>query len=372
MSGQELLELADKLAGVHERFHEAHVPLLKAVTEAANPFAKSWSGSNLGYQADVYYAGLKPRPPGAQFSSEWGIQQRHGRLGSKGDWQEFAREEVIAAIYQQADDPDLSKARAASASLAQGVEPLQAELMSALTVAVDDTSDPFLKGLLESAGQCVIRDTHEIINALVPGGQFMTRDMLAATQGRRAAPHQSVIAEMTALDQPSACAKELASIARQAGSHLVRLERRTKKSALVGTNVFIGHGRAPAWRFLKDFVRDRMQLPYDEFNRVPVAGVTNIARLSEMLDSAAIAFLILTAEDEQADGKQHARMNVIHEVGLFQGRLGFSRAIVLLEQGCEEFSNIQGLGQIRFPKDNIAAAFEDVRLVLEREGLVTS
>ena len=29
-----------------------------------------------------------------------------------------------------------------------------------------------------------------------------------------------------------------------------------------------------------------------------------------------------------------ARMNVIHEVGLFQGRLGFERAIVLLEEGC--------------------------------------
>jgi predicted nucleotide-binding protein len=372
MSGQELLELADKLASMHERFHEAHVSLLKAVTEAANPVAKSWSGSNLGYHADVYYSGLKPRPPGAQFSSEWGIQERYGGLGSKGDWQEFARDEVIAAIYQQAGNPDLSAAREASVFLAREVEPLRAELISALTIAVQNTPDPFLKSLLEKADQCVIRDTHEIIDALVPSGQLMTRDSLAANQGRRAAPHQSVIADMTALAQPSACAKELSSIARQAGSHLVRLDRRTKKSALVGTNVFIGHGRAPAWRVLKDFIRDRMNLPYDEFNRVPVAGVTNIARLSEMLDSAAIAFLILTAEDEQADGRQHARMNVIHEVGLFQGRLGFSRAIVLLEQGCEEFSNIQGLGQIRFPKDNIAAAFEDIRLVLEREGLVDS
>ena len=139
---------------------------------------------------------------------------------------------------------------------------------------------------------------------------------------------------------------------------------------MVGTNVFIGHGRSSAWRILKDFVRDRLSLPFDEFNRVPVAGVTNIARLSEMLDSAAIAFLILTAEDETADGKYQARMNVIHEVGLFQGRLGFTRAIVLLEQGCEEFSNIQGLGQIRFPKGNIAAAFEEIRLVLEREGII--
>lgn len=63
-------------------------------------------------------------------------------------------------------------------------------------------------------------------------------------------------------------------------------------------------------------------------------------------------------------------MNIVHEAGLFQGRLGFTRAIVLLEKGCEEFSNIQGLGQIRFSKDNIKEAFEGIRRVLEREGLL--
>jgi predicted nucleotide-binding protein len=91
-----------------------------------------------------------------------------------------------------------------------------------------------------------------------------------------------------------------------------------------------------------------------------------------MLDAAAIAFLIMTGEDEQADGVLHARLNVVHEAGLFQGRLGFTRAIVLLEDGCEEFSNIEGLGQIRFPKGNIKAAFDDVRRVIEREGILES
>jgi predicted nucleotide-binding protein len=98
--------------------------------------------------------------------------------------------------------------------------------------------------------------------------------------------------------------------------------------------------------------------------------VTNIARLSEMLEAAAFAFLVMTAEDEHGDGKSHARMNVVHEAGLFQGRLGFMKAIILLEEGCEGFSNIDGLGQIRFPKGNIGAAFEEVRLVLEREGVL--
>ena len=134
--------------------------------------------------------------------------------------------------------------------------------------------------------------------------------------------------------------------------------------------MFIGHGRSVAWKDLKDFIQDRLRLPWDEFNRVPVAGVTNVARLSEMLDAAAIALIVMTAEDEQIDGKLRARENVVHEAGLFQGRLGFARAIVLMEEGCGEFSNIHGLGQIRFPPGQISTTFEELRRVMEREGLI--
>jgi predicted nucleotide-binding protein len=78
----------------------------------------------------------------------------------------------------------------------------------------------------------------------------------------------------------------------------------------------------------------------------------------------------MTAEDTQGDGTIHARENVIHEAGLFQGRLGFARAIILLEEGCSEFSNIIGLTQIRFRQGNLSAIFEDIRRVLEREKII--
>lgn len=137
-----------------------------------------------------------------------------------------------------------------------------------------------------------------------------------------------------------------------------------------GHMIFIGHGRSSAWRDLRDFLMNRLDLPVDEINRVAIAGATTVERLQEMLDGARFAFLVMTAEDEDGEGKLRARQNVIHEVGLFQGRLGFKKAIVLLEHGCEEFSNITGLSQIRFDKDNIAAKFEEIRRVLEREGLI--
>jgi predicted nucleotide-binding protein len=149
--------------------------------------------------------------------------------------------------------------------------------------------------------------------------------------------------------------------------HLSGTERKNEPAR---QNVFIGHGHSSVWREFKDFITDRIGLPYDEFNRVPVAGTSNVARLSQMMDTAAIAFRILTAEDERVDGQWQARVNVVHEAGLFQGRLGFSKASVILEEGCTLFSNLEGLGRIGFAKGNIASAFEEVRRVLEREGLI--
>lgn len=136
------------------------------------------------------------------------------------------------------------------------------------------------------------------------------------------------------------------------------------------SRIFIGHGRSPVWRDLKDFLVERLNLPYEEFNRESTAGIATTERIEQMLDVSTFAFLVMTAEDERADATLHARVNVVHEAGLFQGRLGTRRAIILLEDGCQQFSNIHGLTHIPFPKGRVSAVFEDVRRVLEREKLL--
>jgi predicted nucleotide-binding protein len=366
----ELLELADELATAATAFQEEHNLKLKSLIDAATEVRKSWSGSNMGYHSCVYYEGLAPRPPGAQFSAEWGLRDMLSRMGSVGNWIEYPEGMVKDMIYEQADRPDLTHAKEASTALANMVRSARDQILSFLTVAHKDDSDSFLEKLLEEAEGVRVLSVEELGRAMLPKGQLMSRDSNAITAGLQIAPHQQVIAQAAALQCPSDAAIVLSEIARKAGSHLGRKDKKEKRSERIGTNVFIGHGRSPLWRELKDFVVDRLNLPYEEFNRVPVAGVTNIARLTEMLDGAGCALILLTSEDEQADGSMQARMNVIHEVGLFQGRLGFTKAIVLLEEGCEEFSNIQGLGQIRFPRGNITAAFEEVRAVLEREEMM--
>ncbi|MYB64122.1 hypothetical protein F4X73_05485 [Candidatus Poribacteria bacterium] len=154
------------------------------------------------------------------------------------------------------------------------------------------------------------------------------------------------------------------------GIHVKPLDTSERTIMKNGGNIFIGHGRSQDWLELKNFLNERLELQCDEFDRVATAGLTIPERLKQMLEQVCMAFLIMTAEDEQPDGTQRARENVVHEVGLFQGRLGFEKAIILLEEGCEEFSNIHGLVQIRFPKGNIKAAFEEIRQVLEREGVI--
>ena len=133
--------------------------------------------------------------------------------------------------------------------------------------------------------------------------------------------------------------------------------------------IFIGHGGSPIWRELKDFIENTLELSTDEFNRISPAGKATSDRLKEMLEESRMAFLIMTGEDEQADGSVQARQNVIHEVGLFQGKLGFEKAIILLEEGCEGFSNIHGITHIPFSKGNIKETFGEIIGVLKRESI---
>ena len=367
-SHQELFNLSQALseAGAFGDASGVAEPI-DAVVEAAQEAKRAFSGSWLGYHARVYYAEFAPPPPGAHFSQEWGIEDRLGGHGTTGDWVECDARDVKAYILARAGKPKLDAARAAEVKAKKAFDRAKSEMLSIFETERSAAQDTFLEKLQQQLEELEVMTPADVADAWRPKGQIMTRDMIAMGQGQMVPPHVEAHADVVSLRHTFAICLEASDIASKAASHLERKGKKAMKAARVGTNVFIGHGRSSAWRELKDFVQDRLKLPWDEFNRVPVAGVTNIARLSEMLDSAAIAFLVLTAEDETKDGKVRARENVVHEAGLFQGRLGFTKAIVLLEEGCEEFSNIHGLGQIRFPKGKIASAFEEVRRVVERE-----
>ena len=370
---QELFEVADRLE-VEARAadtDDVSAPL-SALEKAARKVGRTFSGSWQGYHSRVYYSEFSDPPPGAHFSQEWGLMDRNfTSLGSRGAWREYTSDAVRARVLDEAGHPNLERAHATAARALEVFEFAKSDIGSALQNELEQADDGFLRKLKEQLEKLVPLSAYEIAERYSPKGAVMTRDTIILGQGKQIPPHMTFLAEIGEIRHAFDICGTARDIARKTASHIERKDQRRKKTAALGTNVFIGHGRSTAWKDLKDFVQDRLRLPWDEFNRVPVAGVTNVARLLEMLDSAAIAFLIMTADDEMADGALQARMNVVHEAGLFQGRLGFTKSIVLLEDGCEQFSNIEGLGQIRFPLGNIAAAFEEIRRVLEREGLLS-
>jgi predicted nucleotide-binding protein len=363
----DLARSATRCESAGEIFENAPIAeICERLVAAAASLNKAWSGSWIGYHSNLYTQDLQPPAQGEQFDIEWGPQPD--------TWYEWQYEGIEEEIKSRAKVPDLAPIREAAKLARDAFKQSQQELIPTLDAVLSEYDDPVLQDIRRKAE---IQPSHfsrdKFIRNQTPTN-FWSRDSAAMSQlAQGITPPRHIFFSAWLAEQRSygACAMQLAQLARHAQKYLTQKYRlKGKTMAKTDGKIFIGHGHSTAWRDLKDFIQDRLGLRWDEFNRESTAGLSNKERLEMMLDDAVFAFLVMTAEDEHADATLHARENVIHEVGLFQGRLGFRRAIVLLEDECKPFTNIDGVSQIRFPKGNIMAASEDVRRVLEREGLL--
>ena len=367
-ASSELAQIAERLELLARQSSNAEIAdPLDRLHKAAEEVGKSASGSWIGYQAYVYYGQVEVPPPGAHFDRAWGLIPDTFSSRTSGNWIEHQPDAIVAEVHRRAGNPNLALARTFNDETQEVIETTRSNLLSIIQVHLNQ-NDPYLEGIRERINNLTLMGQADVVERFTPREKIAIHDSLAANEGPRTPPHISVLSEVIAINHTRGIIKNMIKIINEVQAHISR--RGASFSNPATGNVFIGHGRTDTWRELKDFIESRLGLSTDEFNRVPVAGVPNTERLVQMLSTAAMAFLVMTGEDEQHDGLSHARLNVVHEAGLFQGRLGFARAIVLLEDGCEEFSNIAGLGQLRFSKGDIRAVFEDVREVLEREGLL--
>lgn len=101
--------------------------------------------------------------------------------------------------------------------------------------------------------------------------------------------------------------------------------------------VFIGHGRATDWRDLHDHLTRHQGYTVEAYETGARAG-----------------------------HDIRARQNVVHEAGLFQGRLGFDRAVIVAKRGVETFTNSDGIQRIEYTAE-IRETFGDVVATLKRE-----
>ena len=360
---QSLDDLDDHVAEVNLR--DATRRLIWAAREVGQSWSKSW----FGYHACVYYRGFRAPGRNAYFDNRWGINRNASYLSNTaGDWAEYDRATVTDEILKQADNPDLESLQRFNRKASWRFRDERENLLSIIDIEISRSHSKYLIQMRNDLSRLVIVTAADFRSKLVPK-EWQTEDLRAIQQGLVTPPHIETLCAARSLHSTVTALDSLKQIAKDLKLHIER-RRALAPTLPSGSRVFIGHGHSMLWRTLKDFLEDRLGLEVDEFSRVPTAGVPTTERLRGMLDGAGFAFLMMTGEDELADGNLRARENVVHEVGLFQGKLGFEKAIILLEDGCEEFSNIAGLGQIRFSKGNIEGKFEEIRRVLEREGLL--
>ena len=127
--------------------------------------------------------------------------------------------------------------------------------------------------------------------------------------------------------------------------------------------VFISHGRASDWREVQAFIEKDLQHGTIELAQEPNLGRTIFQKLVEHAASCDFAVIVMTGDDQDAEGNIRARENVMHEIGYFQGRYGAANVCLLHEEGVNIPSNLYGLVYIPFPKGMVSASFS----VLMRE-----
>ena len=131
--------------------------------------------------------------------------------------------------------------------------------------------------------------------------------------------------------------------------------------------IVIGHGGNPAWKELRDHLRDQQRFEVEAFETAPRASQTIPDVIAGLGSEANMAILVMTGEDEMADGSRHPRLNVVQELGKFQERFGNNKTIILSEKGVTLPSNNLGIIYISFETGNIRSCFGDIIAMIRRE-----
>lgn len=134
--------------------------------------------------------------------------------------------------------------------------------------------------------------------------------------------------------------------------------------------LFLGHGHDKLWARVHMYLKDELDLDVEAWESTARAGFHSVEVLKNLLNSCTFAVIVATGDDSTIDGEVRARQNVVHEIGLFQGQLGFSKVALLKQEGIEEFSNLAGLQVIPFQDGRIEAAFYELQRMLKRERVL--
>ena len=168
------------LARVRERMAELDSKRSR-LHEALISVDESWSHSNLGYHADLYFEDFVRPPLGRRFDPEWGSFH-----GLPEGWRDRDLPEVRSAVEQSAGVAVDEYTNAAT----QLAEEVKKTLTEVAIVAAPIRGMNGLDAESELLSALEGADLEPSVPVSVPGG--MSRDSRAIAEGQRLAPHQHV------------------------------------------------------------------------------------------------------------------------------------------------------------------------------------
>ena len=120
--------------------------------------------------------------------------------------------------------------------------------------------------------------------------------------------------------------------------------------------VFISHGRSDLWRQVERYINKTIDMDTVVLKET-YHGVTIIEKLRDEAENCECAVVIMTPDDEMADGSFRSRQNVIHEIGYLQALYGRQNVVILKEESVEGFSNNSGIECIEFAGTSVSSIF---------------
>lgn len=134
-----------------------------------------------------------------------------------------------------------------------------------------------------------------------------------------------------------------------------------------GTGVFIAHGVDPQWEAVRRFLEQECRVPvYALAGDVSGANLDDAMR--QHLFRCTFGVCVLATADT-LPGEGRAEQSLVHQAGVLQGRYGFRRVAMLVEQGCATFSNVAGLIRLDFEAGHVESTFWQLERMLRREGV---
>ena len=332
---------------------------LATLKQEADRIGEAWCRSSLGGHADVYYDGLEPVPDAANWDVVWGMMDDPLVNETRGKWTTRTASEIREIICSRSGMTESSITEIHNGFL-KVFDSVKDRLLTCLEHSqrkMQEETRTRLIGNVKGLGSgipTVSNVEKRMANEFWPQ---MSRDEQNWSIGLRVAGHLQVLAAIEVIDRLVRSIRKLGEHAEALHNASRAYKANQQEKTMRGYKVFIGHGHSDTWRAVKDFVEEELKLEVEEFERESVAGRQIKDRLEEMLRNAEWAILVATRDDSD---RCEPRPNVIHELGFAQGRLGWEKAIILLEKECKLPSNLSGTVYLQFDPGQVKQVFYDL------------